>query len=208
MLAVQQAAAIKSFTEELNIPREHATDYVQSSGYVHDKLTHFEDVINGKFRADLVVARNMSRAVVGLGEISCRYPLTPYPCLGSMYIHPDYQGGGVGGMLLDSLLSPYIDARVVLEAPDGTLAVAFYQRHGFQLTGEGYHSTRFPNLIALPQLGYRSENFYQFRKLGLLLPLVAMERLPRIRRMVGLEMYEEHMEKRRLAAVALHPTTR
>ena len=57
--------------------------------------------------------------------------------LNQLYVRPRLQGRGIGGMLLDEILTSFPDAESVrLEVEEAnTRAIAFYQAHGFSLAG-------------------------------------------------------------------------
>jgi ribosomal protein S18 acetylase RimI-like enzyme len=58
--------------------------------------------------------------------------------LGQLYVRPQHQGKGIGGMLLDEILASFPDAESVrLEVEEAnTRAVTFYQAHGFSHAGD------------------------------------------------------------------------
>ena len=58
--------------------------------------------------------------------------------LHQLYVLPDFQGQGVGQMLLDEMLTCFPQAHsCVLEVePENEGAVGFYERNGFEVTGK------------------------------------------------------------------------
>lgn len=69
--------------------------------------------------------------VVGIGNVD----LAPeVPVIWRLYVRPDHQAGGLGGMLLEALLAEVpAGRRVRLEYVDGNVrAATFYERHGFR----------------------------------------------------------------------------
>jgi len=59
--------------------------------------------------------------------------------IGRLYVHPRWQGRGIGGMLLEGVMAAMPDiARFHLDVdPRNTRAIAFYTHHGFAVTGRG-----------------------------------------------------------------------
>ncbi|MER9653000.1 GNAT family N-acetyltransferase [Mesorhizobium sp. M0152] len=59
--------------------------------------------------------------------------------LKQLYVLPDLQGRGIGGMLLDEIIESFPEARAVrLEVEErNTRAVAFYEANGFLRSGDG-----------------------------------------------------------------------
>ena len=57
--------------------------------------------------------------------------------LNQLYVRPQHQGKGIGGMLLDEILTSFPNAESVrLEVEEAnTRAIAFYQAHGFSHAG-------------------------------------------------------------------------
>ena len=57
--------------------------------------------------------------------------------LNQLYVRPQHQGKGIGGMLLDEILTSFPNAESVrLEVEEANMrAVAFYQAHGFSHAG-------------------------------------------------------------------------
>lgn len=69
--------------------------------------------------------------VVGMGNIDLRPEV---PVIWKLYIHPDHQGAGIGGNLLESLIEAVPAGRraVSVEYADGNdRAAAVYVKHGF-----------------------------------------------------------------------------
>lgn len=57
--------------------------------------------------------------------------------LGTLYIHPDYHGQGIGGAALQFIESTYPARRWTLNTPDyATRNHRFYEKHGYVKTGE------------------------------------------------------------------------
>jgi len=61
---------------------------------------------------------------------------TEHLCLEHLYVHPEYQGCGVGSSVMSNILAAaaLTGKRIVLGALKGSRANAFYQAHGFVLT--------------------------------------------------------------------------
>lgn len=59
--------------------------------------------------------------------------------LKQLYVRPDLQGRGIGGMLLDEIIESFPEARAIrLEVEQqNTRAVAFYEANGFTRSGDG-----------------------------------------------------------------------
>lgn len=77
-----------------------------------------------------LVAESEGR-VVGMGNIDLRPEV---PVIWKLYIHPDHQGAGIGGRLLESLIAAVPAGRraVSVEYADGNdRAAAVYVKHGF-----------------------------------------------------------------------------
>ena len=54
-----------------------------------------------------------------------------------LYVHPDCQGGGLGGALLERITAAFPSAdTITLEVePENHNAISFYERHGFAVSG-------------------------------------------------------------------------
>lgn len=71
--------------------------------------------------------------LVGLGNaISDGYLVVYYPHL---LIHPEYQGKGIGQMIVDKLQEKYKDFHMQMLTADGK-AIDFYKKVGFEKAGE------------------------------------------------------------------------
>jgi GNAT superfamily N-acetyltransferase len=71
--------------------------------------------------------------LVGLGNaISDGYLVVYYPHL---LVHPDYQGRGIGKMIIDRLKTKYEGFHQQILVADGK-AIAFYEKCGFERAGE------------------------------------------------------------------------
>lgn len=80
----------------------------------------------------LVSAWNNSK-LIGLGNaISDGYLVVYYPHL---LIHPDYQGKGIGKMIVDKMQQKYSDFHMQMLTADGK-AIDFYKKVGFEKAGE------------------------------------------------------------------------
>lgn len=80
----------------------------------------------------LITARH-NNELVGLGNaISDGYLVVYYPHL---LVHPNYQGQGIGKMIVDKLQEKYKDFHMQMLTADGK-AIDFYKKHGFEKAGE------------------------------------------------------------------------
>lgn len=71
--------------------------------------------------------------LVGLGSaISDGYLVVYYP---HFIVHPDYQGNGIGKMILDKMQEKYGDFHMQSLTADGK-AIDFYKKNGFERAGE------------------------------------------------------------------------
>jgi GNAT superfamily N-acetyltransferase len=74
-----------------------------------------------------------NKKLVGLGNaISDGYLTVYYPHL---LVLPEYQGKGIGKMILDKLQEKYRDFHMQMLTADGK-AVAFYKKNGFERAGK------------------------------------------------------------------------
>lgn len=69
----------------------------------------------------------------------------------SLYVHPDWQGKGVGSALLDAVIAQHCEAKAIrLEVlKDNTAAIAWYQAKGFETYGDTKHATGTSNTAAI-----------------------------------------------------------
>ena len=80
----------------------------------------------------LITAREESR-LIGLGNaISDGYLVVYYPHL---LIHPDYQGQGIGRMIMDKMQERYQSFHMQMLTADAD-SVTFYQKLGFARAGQ------------------------------------------------------------------------
>ena len=71
--------------------------------------------------------------LIGLGNsISDGYLVVYYPHL---LVHPDYQGKGIGKMIMDTMFKKYKDFHMQMLTADGK-AIDFYKKVGFVRAGE------------------------------------------------------------------------
>ena len=71
--------------------------------------------------------------LVGLGNaISDGFLVVYYP---HMLVHPDYQGQGIGKMILDKMQETYADFHMQMLTADGR-AIDFYKKNGFERAGK------------------------------------------------------------------------
>ena len=54
-----------------------------------------------------------------------------------LLVHPDYQGNGIAGKLLDIVKEKYRDYLYLNIMPDEKKNIVFYEKHGFSLLEEG-----------------------------------------------------------------------
>lgn len=75
----------------------------------------------------------------------------PEIILYSLYTHPDWQGKGVGSVLLETVVGAWPDAKAIrLEVlKDNAAAIAWYQAKGFAVYGETPHATGTVNVASL-----------------------------------------------------------
>jgi ribosomal protein S18 acetylase RimI-like enzyme len=80
--------------------------------------------------------------IVGMAFASQSDP--GFVMLYQLYVHPDAQRRGVGGLLLDEIIAAFPDAKFLrLEVePENTGAVAFYTAKGFAQIGNADHQGR------------------------------------------------------------------
>jgi GNAT superfamily N-acetyltransferase len=80
-------------------------------------------------------------------------PGRPAARLRSMAVDPDRQGQGLGALLLDALVArARQEGHQVLWANGRDTALAFYQRHGWEVVGEGFVSVGLPHHVVLLDL--------------------------------------------------------
>ena len=69
----------------------------------------------------------------------------------TLYVHPDWQGRGIGSALLDAAIAAHTDAAAIrLEVlKDNAAAIAWYKTRGFAIYGETGNATGLANVAAL-----------------------------------------------------------
>jgi len=92
-----------------------------------------DELYKGLMNSHSLITAWVGDRLVGLGNaISDGHLVVYYP---HMLVHPDYQGQGVGAMILDKMQSIYGDFHMQMLTADGK-AIDFYKKHGFQLAGD------------------------------------------------------------------------
>ena len=88
---------------------------------------------NGLINSHSLVSAWDGDRLVGLGNaISDGHLVVYYP---HMLVLPEYQGKGIGGMILERMQSIYEDFHMQMLTADGR-AIEFYEKKGFQLAGD------------------------------------------------------------------------
>ena len=72
-----------------------------------------------------------------------------------LLVHPDYQGNGIAGKLLDIVKEKYRDYLYLNIMPDEKKNIVFYEKHGFSLLEEGAAM----QIILFLIFGYKSTYF-------------------------------------------------
>jgi len=69
----------------------------------------------------------------------------------SLYVHPEWQGKGIGSALLDAVIADHPEAKAIrLEVvKDNAAAIAWYQAKGFESYGETKNATGTTNAAAM-----------------------------------------------------------
>lgn len=64
-------------------------------------------------------------------------------------VHPDYQGQGIAGTMLDMVKEKYKDYLYIDLMPEDRQNAAFYEKHGFQIMPDGIamHRCNFANKV-------------------------------------------------------------
>lgn len=91
-----------------------------------------EQLYQGLINSHSLVTAWEEERLIGLGNaISDGHLVVYYP---HMLVHPDYQGQGIGAMILARLQERYQDFHMQMLTADGR-AVDFYRKHGFAKAG-------------------------------------------------------------------------
>lgn len=92
-----------------------------------------EELYNALLHSHSLITAWESKRLVGLGNaISDGYLVVYYPHL---LVLPEYQGKGVGGMIVAKMQEKYRNFHMQMLTADGK-AIDFYKRHGFERAGE------------------------------------------------------------------------
>jgi GNAT superfamily N-acetyltransferase len=92
-----------------------------------------EELYNALLHSHSLITAWESKRLVGLGNaISDGYLVVYYPHL---LILPEYQGKGVGGMIMAKMQEKYGNFHMQMLTADGK-AIDFYKKHGFERAGE------------------------------------------------------------------------
>ena len=88
---------------------------------------------NGLMNSHSLITAWDDNQLVGLGNaISDGFLVVYYP---HMLVLPDYQGQGIGKMILDKMQEIYSDFHMQMLTADGR-AIDFYKKNGFEKAGE------------------------------------------------------------------------
>jgi GNAT superfamily N-acetyltransferase len=92
-----------------------------------------EELYNALLHSHSLITAWESKRLVGLGNaISDGYLVVYYPHL---LVLPEYQGKGVGGMIMAKMQEKYSNFHMQMLTADGK-AIDFYKKHGFERAGE------------------------------------------------------------------------
>jgi GNAT superfamily N-acetyltransferase len=102
------------------------------------------------------LSRPSAVLVAAHGQVPVGYAMAQHDgasevILYGLYVHPEWQGKGIGSALLDAVVARFPDARAVrLEVlKDNAAAVTWYQAKGFQCYGETPNATGMVDIASM-----------------------------------------------------------
>jgi ribosomal protein S18 acetylase RimI-like enzyme len=105
--------------------------------------------------AQSLLSRSSTVLMADHGDVPVGFAMAqrdgPEIILFSLYVHPDWQGKGIGSALLDAVIARHggSDAIRLEVLKDNTAAIAWYQAKGFETYGDTDHATGASNTAAL-----------------------------------------------------------
>ena len=91
-----------------------------------------KELYNALINSNSLITAWIEKELIGLGNaISDGHLVVYYPHL---LVHPNYQGKGIGKMIMDKMQEKYKDFHMQMLSADGK-AIEFYRKAGFQKAG-------------------------------------------------------------------------
>jgi len=91
-----------------------------------------KELYNALINSNSLITAWIEKELIGLGNaISDGHLVVYYPHL---LVHPNYQGKGIGKMIMDKMQEKYKDFHMQMLTADGK-AIEFYRKAGFQKAG-------------------------------------------------------------------------
>lgn len=120
-----------NISAQRDIPRQKILDLYQANQW--SAANRPEELYNALMNAHALITAWDADRLVGLGNaISDGHLVVYYPHL---LVHPDYQGQGIGQMIVKKLQEKYAHFHMQMLVADGR-AIDFYQKMGFKRAGQ------------------------------------------------------------------------
>ncbi len=133
------------FTEEKTFTKEAVQELFLSVGWVSGQYS--ERLYKALMHSSTVLTAWDEEKLVGLVRLLDDSELTAY--MHYVLVHPDYQGQGVAGKMVELVKEKYKDYLYIEIMPEERKNAAFYEKHGFQIMSDGVAMQRcnFGNVI-------------------------------------------------------------
>lgn len=120
-----------TLTENREIPIEQVLELYRLNQW--SSASKPDELYRGLMNSHTLISAWSEEKLVGIGNaISDGYLVVYYPHL---LIHPEYQGKGIGKMIMDKMQEKYGEFHMQMLTADGD-AIKFYKKMGFERAGK------------------------------------------------------------------------
>ena len=122
-----------TYTEEKIFTQQNIQGLFLSVNWISGKYP--QRLYKSLMNSSTVLTAWNSTQLVGLTRVLDDSELTAY--IHYVLVHPDYQGQGIAGQMIEHIKKKYQDFLYIELMPEERANAAFYQKHGFQIMEQG-----------------------------------------------------------------------